>query len=378
MRLLPDDQNLGWTPYAWLVYLSSLFFFLWFGHGSPLQIAATVAAVLVFLAVYFRAYWLDGKAVLGPVAVMVLLGVLLAPSNAGASTFFIFAASFCGRITLQKLAVRSMLAVVAVIVLITWIFGLRPEFWAVAVLFSLLVGGVNMHYAEVGRANARLKLSQGEVERLAKIAERERIARDLHDLLGHTLSTITLKSELAARLVERDPARAGVEMREVERISREALREVRSAVSGYRSEGLSAELARARLALEASGLAFEYFVSPVELDPAQETALALAVREAVTNLVRHAGARTCTVHLEQNAGSTHLEVADDGRGGSAAEGNGLRAMRERIEGLGGTLEHHRDGGTRIVVTLPRRRAGQAVETAPSDASGLVPLPEAGA
>ncbi|HEX2641771.1 MAG TPA: sensor histidine kinase [Thermoanaerobaculia bacterium] len=377
MRLLPEDKNLGWTPYAWLVYLSSLLFFLWFGHGSPSQIAATAAAVLVFLVVYFRAFWLAGKAVLGPVAVMVLLGVLLAPWNAGASSFFIFAASFCGRITPQKLAVRSMLAVVAVIVLIAWFFGLRPEFWAVAVLFSLLIGGVNMHHAEVGRANARLLLSQGEVERLAKIAERERIARDLHDLLGHTLSTITLKSELAARLVERDPARAGLEMREVERISREALREVRSAVSGYRSEGLSAELARARLALDASGLAFEYFVSPVELDPIQETALALAVREAVTNLVRHAGARTCTVRLEQDAESTRLEVADDGRGGSAAEGNGLRAMRERIEGLGGTLEHHRDEGTRIVVTLPRRRAGPVAETVPSDASGLVPLPEAG-
>ncbi len=83
MRLLPDDQNLGWTPYAWLVYLSSLFFFLWFGPASALRVAATVAAVLVFLVLYFRAYWLAGKAVLGPIALVVVLGVLMAPSNAG-------------------------------------------------------------------------------------------------------------------------------------------------------------------------------------------------------------------------------------------------------------------------------------------------------
>ena len=134
-------------------------------------------------------------------------------------------------------------------------------------IFTLLIGAVCIRSAEVQRANARLRMAQEEVERLAKTAERERIARDLHDLLGHTLSLITLKAELAGKLVERDPERAGREIREVERISREALREVRTAVAGYRSEGLQAEMGRARLALEAAGVRLEYFAQPVNRQP---------------------------------------------------------------------------------------------------------------
>ena len=152
-----------------------------------------------------------------------------------------------------------------------------------AAVFSLVIGGVCIHGAEVKRANARLRMAQEEVERLAKTAERERIARDLHDVLGHTLSLITLKSELAGKLVGRDPERAGREIREVERISREALREVRTAVAGYRSEGLQAEMGRARLALESAGVRLEYFAAAGGAGPRAETVLALAMREAVTN-----------------------------------------------------------------------------------------------
>jgi two-component system sensor histidine kinase DesK len=136
-------------------------------------------------------------------------------------------------------------------------------------------------------------------------------------------------------------------------------------VSGYRSDGLSAELARARLALEAAGVRLEYLVTPLELEPAQQTALAFAVREAVTNVMRHAEAQTCHIRLEQDGGTIRLEVADDGRGGAGAEGNGLRAMRERVEALGGTLEHRGDAGTRIAVKLPRRT---------SPRPGPVPVP----
>jgi len=225
-----------------------------------------------------------------------------------------------------------------------------------AAVFSLIIGGVNIHQAEVSRANAKLRLTQEEVERLAKMAERERIARDLHDVLGHTLSVIALKSELAGKLVERDPERAGAEIREVERISRDALREVRSAIAGYRSEGLQAELARARLALESSGIKLEYFTQPVEPGPARETVLALALREAVTNVVRHSGARTCRISLQEENGEVVLRVQDAGRGGEASFGIGLSSMRERVEGLGGRMERQGDGGTALLVALPGARA----------------------
>ncbi len=127
-------------------------------------------------------------------------------------------------------------------------------------------------------------------------------------------------------------------------------------MAGYRSEGLQAELARARLALEAVGLRFEYFAQPVTLDPEGETVLSLALREAVTNVIRHAGAHTCRIALEQTEEETRLEVCDDGRGGSAPEGIGLASMRERVEGLGGRLERRAETGTSLRIVLPRRQA----------------------
>ncbi|HEX2224433.1 MAG TPA: sensor histidine kinase [Thermoanaerobaculia bacterium] len=363
-RLLPDDPELGWTPYAWLVYLMFPFTFLLFSRASTAAWIATAVASAVFLPLYFWGFWLHGKRLLVPSVAIFLIGALLAQVNGGASTFFIYAAGFIGRLSPPGFAFRSLVAMIGGIALLSWTSGLGPYLWVPAILFSLLIGGLNIHYAEVTRANAKLRLTQQEVERLAQTAERERIARDLHDLLGHTLSLITLKAELASKLLPRDSEAAGREIKEVERISREALREVRSAVSGYRSEGLSAELARARLALEAAGVRLEYLVTPLDLEPAQETALAFAVREAVTNVMRHAAAQTCRIRLEQDGDATRLEVVDDGQGGGGPEGNGLRSMRERAEALGGTLERRSDAGTRITVTVPRRAHQGAARALP--------------
>jgi two-component system sensor histidine kinase DesK len=169
------------------------------------------------------------------------------------------------------------------------------------------------------------------------------------------LSLITLKSELAGKLIGQDPERAGREIREVERISREALREVRTAVAGYRSAGVPEELERARLALESANVKLEYFAAPLDLQPEQETVLALALREAVTNVIRHAAAHTCRIALEQTEREIRLEVRDDGRGGSAPEGIGLASMRERVEALGGRLERRAGTGTSLLISLPRRK-----------------------
>jgi two-component system sensor histidine kinase DesK len=187
---------------------------------------------------------------------------------------------------------------------------------------------------------------------MARIAERERIGRDLHDLLGHTLSVIVLKSELASRLADRDPARAVTEIREVERISREALAEVRKAVRGYRSEGLLDEVANAERVLIAAGIAAEIDVHPQALPPDEDRALAYALREAVTNVVRHAAATRCSIRLTETGGRTRLEVLDDGRGGLAPEGSGLSGMRERLRQVAGTLERDGANGTRLVMSLP--------------------------
>lgn len=356
MRLLPKDPELGWTPYVWLVYLGFFLLYPVLGKPSALEVALTVAGLVAFLALYFLGYWLRGPKVLWSVGGILLLGVLFVPHNVGASCFFIYAAGFLGWAGPPRFAVGCLIVLLAILGVESWLLDLSPYAWVPAAVFSVIIGAVNIHGGEVARANARLRATQEEVERLAQTAERERIARDLHDLLGHTLSVITLKAELAGKLVERDPERAGREIREVERISREALREVRTAIAGYRSEGLQAEMARARLALESSGVKLEYFALPVELTPAQETVLALALKEGVTNIIRHSGARMCRISQEEANGEVRLEIRDDGRGGAAPFGVGLSAMRERVEGLGGRMERQGEGGTTLTVTLPLRQA----------------------
>jgi two-component system, NarL family, sensor histidine kinase DesK len=356
MRLLPKDPELGWTPYAWLIYLVSFLISPAFKRASALEWAFTLAGAIVFLALYFRGFWYRDLRVLWYAGGILLLGVLFSPFNWGASSFFVYAAAFVAHSGPPRRAWTLVGVILAVLGLEAWLVDLSPYVWIPGVLFSLLIGGIGVHDAEVRRTNAKLRMAQQEVERLAQTAERERIARDLHDLLGHTLSMITLKSELAGKLIDRDPDRAGREIREVERISREALREVRSAIAGYRSEGLQAELARARLALESAGVKLEYFTQPVELEPARETVLALALREAVTNIIRHAKASTCRISLETVDEEVRLEVRDDGRGGQTPEGIGLSSMRERVEGLGGRLERRTDGGTVLLIALPRQAA----------------------
>ena len=175
-------------------------------------------------------------------------------------------------------------------------------------------------------------------------------------MLGHTLSVVALKSELAVRLADRDPAASVREMREVERVAREALGQVRRAVAGMRALGLRAEFANARLALSACEVDFEYRADELALDAEVETALALALREAATNVIRHAGARRCNADLARRGEVVVLKIADDGLGGAQSDGNGLRGMRERIEALGGTLEVRSGNGigTELIATVPYR------------------------
>jgi two-component system, NarL family, sensor histidine kinase DesK len=210
----------------------------------------------------------------------------------------------------------------------------------------------------VGRAamrrHAELRMTQEEVTRLARMNERERIGRDLHDLLGHTLSLIALKSELAGKLLERDRDAACHEIGEVERVAREALGQVRRAVTGIRAAALEVELTRARLALRSREVELEARLDRLDLSPEVETALAMALREAVTNVLRHARAGRVEVDLRRVGDRALMEINDDGRGGRLSPGHGLTGMRERLTALGGAL--HIDSapgrGTRLRLSVP--------------------------
>jgi two-component system sensor histidine kinase DesK len=353
MNLSPRDKMRGWVPYIWLAYLVFFYIDPVLGHAGWMKWSVTIVSTLLFLALYLSLFWLDRTRPLWHIAGMVILGLVVAPINQGAATFFIFAAAFipfC--VPTERAAIASMAGIVALAAIEKQIFHLSGWFLFYAGGMSLAVGGSNIYFAQRNRALAKLRMANDEIEHLAKVAERERIARDLHDVLGHTLSVITLKSELAGKLIDRDPARAGKEIREVEEISRQALSEVRAAIRGYRSRGLAAEIVQAKATLETAGVTVKCETASVQLPALQESVLSMAVREAVTNVVRHAQAHTCYLRLAQRNGSCRLEIEDDGRGGSQNEGNGLRGMRERVEILGGTLHRDCQSGTKLTITLP--------------------------
>ncbi len=219
--------------------------------------------------------------------------------------------------------------------------------WSVAIIVfavGVMTGGVRL-------VSDRGEQYEAMSRELALVAERERVARDVHDVLGHSLTVVTVKAELAERLVDLDPERAKGELAEIQALSRQALAEIRETVGGLRQARLDHELASARTALAGAGIAAHVPDDPTAVDPRHRTVLAWVLREATTNVVRHSDADACWVELDTD----RLTVRDDGRGlGGRPEGNGIRGLRERVEAAGGHLSletGHEGHGTVLEVRL---------------------------
>jgi len=209
---------------------------------------------------------------------------------------------------------------------------------------------------------AELRSAREELARLAVSEERLRFARDLHDLLGHSLSLITLKSELAGRLLPAAPEKAATEVHDIEGVARQALREVREAVAGYRRPSLDEELAGASEMLEAAGIACQIENEVGVLPNAVDAVLAWAVREGTTNVIRHSRAKHCQIVLAHDDGEIYAEITNDGQGDQEEtgedSGSGLSGLTERVATLAGRVETGSlpDGGFRLRVVLPARGA----------------------
>lgn len=187
--------------------------------------------------------------------------------------------------------------------------------------------------------------------------ERQRIARDLHDTLGQKLSMIGLKSDLASRLVEKNPKAAIQEIQEIRHTARIALKEVRELVSNMKAVKLSEECIRVEQLLKAAGISYQLIgnIHQLKIPVLVENVLSMCLKEAVTNIVKHSGAKHCIIEIQQNQNEVMLMIQDDGKGineNMGHEGNGLKGMRERLEFINGTLMIESNPGVTLTITIP--------------------------
>lgn len=357
--------HLLWS--AWIFLTPAL------GTGYTLRwLFLTLASYPVFLFLFARVMMAPRHHAPRYALALIALSLLLLPWYPSGLNYFVFGCVLMrlnGRsgwwiYLLQLAGLNLLFCAAALYVGYPW----QALVWMPAV--SFIVGLVVNAETLSHQHDVALQLSQDEVRRLAATAERERIGRDLHDLLGHTLSLITLKLELARKLYDRDDARARQEIGEAETIARDALAQVRSAVTGIRASDLAGELASARLLLECQQVHLHYAVPP-PMPVDVERGLALVLREAATNIARHAQATQVQVDFMQEERQLVMQVRDDGRGGLQTEGNGVCGMRERVAALGGKLQLQspRGQGTVLTVHVPLAAATAPVPPAPLAQSG---------
>jgi two-component system sensor histidine kinase DesK len=330
---------------------------------SGVEIAGAVVGTIAFAVVFLDAAWRpvtheDISRVLvrtgAALALAVAMTLTLVPSFA---LMFVLASVGAGIRLPPRLGVPAVF-VTTVIAVITSALGGATDgqvgSWAVT---TLAMGILFVAFGRLIVANMELRAARAELAERAVAEERQRFGRDLHDLLGHSLSVIALKAELADRTLPDHPERAEREVREIRSVARDALAEVRQTVSGYRLPTLEGELAGARMALEAAGIEADLASERVALPPEAEAVLAWTVREGTTNVIRHSNASHASIRIVPGLVAASAEVVDDGRGangGPAGGGHGLAGLRERAERLGGEVDAGTDaaGGFRLRVSVP--------------------------
>jgi two-component system sensor histidine kinase DesK len=405
---------LGWL--IWLFYMVPVIASLLARHPTPLQLIASLLGATVFVALYVWTAWQGARRVIGvtaslapptaaqlwlPLVAMLTLSIILTAANGvtWGALFIYTCAAAAGRLSMREAA-----ALVAGVAALTALYGWwqhLPATETVGNLFTLGLASITtMALLWSVTSSRRLREERVEGARYAAVAEeRLRIARDLHDLLGHNLSLIALKSELAGRLVATAPERAAAEIADVERVARRALHEVRGAVAGYRQPTLASELYGAHEVLAAAGIVYQREIDDavVSMLPAAiDAVLAWTIREGITNVVRHSRARQCRVRVARVGGGVGAEVTDDGPGGPLAAdaspaqhasaepatthpGNGLRGLAERVEAQGGRIEvgPRAGGGFRLAVVLPLA-SDRAVGQTPAVGAAAIATPSTAA
>ncbi|MEO1319626.1 MAG: sensor histidine kinase [Pseudomonadota bacterium] len=343
----------GWLAFN-LIYLAIFFTgWIWQPPGRDDIIAAAIA-IAVFLPLYFHAYEGSTPRFVLNAAAMEGIAWAMSPFAGIHGVFHVYA---CVQCAFQRPKRRALLLILAFSLAYAAFGILFIKPWFVVgfdLMFGAIIGAACTGAADGIERERMLRRSRVLERQRATLAERERIAHDLHDLLGQTLTTVALKAEVAAKLIDRDPARAKAEFEDVAGTARKALGEIRAAVYDMTATSVENEIALARQALDAAGVTLDVTSDLPPLAPPVGKALGLTIREATTNIVRHSGADAARIEIGQDGGELSLTVADNGHGGSdgPSEGSGLAGLRKRVAALGGQTNIEREGGMRIRISLP--------------------------
>jgi two-component system, NarL family, sensor histidine kinase DesK len=343
-------KRVPWGFLVWTLPLAYVFWAPYQQRAEWLEWSATTLTLLAVLALFLTALTCAERrrrvAAVCVALLVIAIGSLAYRPSGG--LYFPVAAAFVapavgGRVGWSMTVVLAVAAVFGVEWWLLYFDGSQGPFFPLLVAAQIFVSGSGATFA-VRQTH--------EQQRRDRAIERERIAKDLHDVLGHSLSSLALKAELARRTFHTDPQRALLEIGDVERIARQSLEEMRGAIHGYYSGDIYAELDRVESLLKAADVDVERRCEHLEMPAAKERVLALIVREAVTNVLRHSQARACRLALFCAEGAYRLEISDNGRGGAHEEGVGMRSIRTRAEALGGTAVWSSAVGTHLSVRLP--------------------------
>ncbi|WP_166838318.1 sensor histidine kinase [Rheinheimera pleomorphica] len=351
------ESKLSWVYLINLIFyfipLVSMRFAVW-------QYLSMAAALLLFLVCYFWAYRSRRSEMHWPIAGIVLVAALITPVNSGSISMFAYASFFIGFAYPLRRYLLLMALMIALLVLLKLTLTIH---WNMFLVMGIPVVLAVSFLGRAEQAKQRHRLaehkSEDEIKQLATMVERERIGRDLHDILGHTLSSIILKADLAEKLLARQQAEAAQQqLSELSQIAREALGQVRQSVSGYKHQGLAAEVHKLLSRLRDAGFQAELQGELPTLDSRRETALILALTELVTNVIRHSKGDSCSLHFMQQGTSFSVCLSDNGQTEEIKEGNGITGLRERLAAIGATLTLQQQDGLTACIGLPLQESAQ--------------------
>ena len=371
-RYMTFQKNNGIAPYIWTVLCILPFYFI-FQAPSTIEIVVGILLTLIFFILYRIAFISKGWPVY--LWTLILIGISITATNLFSYVYFaFFLAYFIGNIkdrvaflTLYFIHLISTSASINYSIVMQEKLFLQQLPFVIIIWISVILLPFSIYNRkERGQLEVKLEDANKRISELVKLEERQRIARDLHDTLGQKLSLIGLKTDLARKLISKDPEQAKSELKDVQQTARTALSEVRKMVSSMRGIRLKDEIQRVKQIIKAAQIHFiiegEFTLSNVSL--LTENILSMCLKEAVNNVVKHSGAKNCIISIEQSSKETVLTIRDDGKfkgdTEKLAEGHGLIGMKERLEFINGSLELVTKEGTTLIIRVPND-VKQAIE-----------------